>query len=77
LLELQQGSADAMMLSFQRKLQDQPSDNADNARERQFFKQSLQYLLTRSGQPIEAKNWMVTSLEVEFGYQIGAGGLCV
>jgi hypothetical protein len=62
-----------MMVSLQRRL-DHPS-NGD--REREFFSHTLQYLTTTSGRQVEMKNWMITPYEVEFGPQIGSGGLYV
>jgi hypothetical protein len=45
--------------------------------ERQFLSHSIQFLATSSGRQVELKSWMTTSFEVEFGSEIGRGGLCV
>jgi hypothetical protein len=66
-------SLHTMMLSLRRKLEQQSL----GTRERQFFSHSIRYLSTMSGRQVRAENWMITSFEVEFGPEIGSGGLCV
>jgi hypothetical protein len=63
-----------MIVSLQRRLDDR---SLDGTRERTFFSYSLQYLQTTSGRQIEVHDWMITSYEVEFGHEIGSGGLYV
>jgi hypothetical protein len=63
----------AMMVSLQRRLQ----TGSDDDRERRFFSRTLQYLTTASGRQVELEEWMVTSYEVEFGLEVGLGGLYV
>jgi hypothetical protein len=63
----------AMMISLQRRL----DTGSDEGRERQFYTHTLQCLTTTSGQHVEMEEWMVASLEVEFGHKIGSGGLYV
>ena len=63
----------AMIVSLQRRL----DQHSDGDREREFFAHVLQYLTTSSGLRVELKNWMITSYEVEFGPNIGSGGLWV
>ena len=46
-------------------------------REHKFFSRSIQFLATSSGHRVKLQSWMITSLEVEFGREIGRGGLCV
>ena len=46
-------------------------------RERRFFSHTLKYLETVTEERVKLERWMVTSFEVEFGPQIGLGGLCV
>ena len=46
-----------------------------DARERQFFSHSLNYLSIVSGHHVVLENWMITSYEVEFMSEIGSGGL--
>jgi hypothetical protein len=46
-------------------------------RESKFFSRSIQFLATSSGHRVKLQSWMITSLEVEFGREIGRGGLCV
>ena len=69
--DIQQRNMMAMMVSLQRHLQAKSIDD----REQQFFAHTLQYLTTASGRQVEMENWMVTSYEVEFGQEIGSGGL--
>jgi hypothetical protein len=61
----------AMMVLLQRRL----DHSSDDDREREFFSHILQYITTISGRQVEIENWMITSYEVEFGPQIGSGGL--
>jgi hypothetical protein len=63
----------AMMVSLQRRLQ----TSSDEDRERQFFTHALQRLTTASGRHVEIEEWMITSYEVEFGHEVGSGGLYV
>jgi hypothetical protein len=46
-------------------------------REHNFCSNTLDYLSTKSGKHIDLEGWMITSFEVEFGPEIGSGGLCV
>ena len=46
-------------------------------RERHFCSHTLNYLSTKSGKHPELESWMVAPLEVEFGREIGSGGLYV
>jgi hypothetical protein len=68
---MHQSNVMAMMVSLQRRLDHFPDGN----REREFFSNALQSLTTVSGRQMEMENWMITSYEVEFGPQIGFGGL--
>jgi hypothetical protein len=61
----------AMMVSLQRRL----CTGTDEDAERQFFAHTLQYLTASSGRQVELEDWTVTSYEVEFGREIGSGGL--
>jgi hypothetical protein len=61
----------AMMAALQRRL----LTGTDEDAERQFYAHTLQYLTTSSGRHVELEDWMVTSYEVEFGHEIGSGGL--
>jgi hypothetical protein len=63
----------AMMVPLQRRLQ----IGSDEQREQQFFAHTLRYLTTSSGRQVEMHDWMITSYEVEFGHEIGSGGLYV
>jgi len=63
----------AMMVSLEKRLQTVP----DEDREHQFFAHTLRYLTTSSGRQVEREDWMITSYEVEFGREIGSGGLYV
>ena len=61
----------AMMASLQRRLR----TGIDEDAERQFYVHTLQYLIMSSGRHAELEDWTVTSYEVEFGHEIGSGGL--
>jgi hypothetical protein len=63
----------AMTISLQRRLE----RGLDEDREGQFFSHTLRFLTTSSGRQIEMEEWMITTYEVEFGHEIGSGGLYV
>jgi hypothetical protein len=63
----------AMMASLQIRLQ----TGFDGDRERQFYKHALTDLITSSGSQVEIEDWTITSDQVEFGQEIGSGGLYV
>jgi hypothetical protein len=63
----------AMMASLQRRLK----AGTDAEQERRFFAHTLLYLTTSSGQQVELEDWTITSYDVEFGPQVGSGGLYV
>jgi hypothetical protein len=45
-------------------------------RERRFFSSALNYLTDVSGEHIvDPESWMITKYDVEFGAEIGSGGL--
>lgn len=66
-----QSSIMAMMVSLQRRL----DQHLDSNREQRFLSHSLQYLHTSSGRQIQLEEWMITTHEVDFGEEIGSGGL--
>jgi hypothetical protein len=62
----------AMMVSIERKLAGQRiGNNAEFA----FYGHALQYLTLMSGQQVKVEDWMITPFEVDFGREVGAGGL--
>jgi hypothetical protein len=63
----------AMMVSLEKRFQTVSDDDRDH----HFFAHTLRYLTTASGRQVEMEDWMITSYEVEFGCQIGSGGLYV
>ena len=69
--DVQQNNIVAMMAFLQRQL----DENLGGVRERQFYSRTLSYLSTQSGHQIQLEHWMVTSFDVEFGPEIGTGGL--
>ena len=71
--DMHQSNVMAMMVSLQRRL----DHHVDGDQEQKFFSHALQYLTTSSGRQVEIQDWMITSYEVEFGPQIGSGGLYV
>jgi hypothetical protein len=60
-----------MMISLQKSLNLLVSDS----RLRQFMSHSLNHLALTSAEQMQIYPWTVTSFEVEFGEEIGAGGL--
>ena len=60
----------AMVVSLQKKIEELPRTD----REHGFISHSIRYLSTLSGRQIRAESWMITSLDVEFGSEIGSGG---
>jgi hypothetical protein len=69
--DVQQNNMVAMMAFLQGQL----DQNLGGVRERQLFSSSLRYLSTASGRQVQLEDWMVTSFDLEFGPEIGAGGL--
>lgn len=69
--DTQQSNIAAMIVSLQRHIE----QRMGGAREQQFFSHSLEYLTTSSGRQIQMESWMVTTYDVEFGHEIGSGGL--
>ena|ERR1700692_594859 len=61
----------AIMVSLQRRL----VTGSETNREQQFFEHTLQLLTTSSGHHVEMEDWMITPYDVEFGHEIGSGGL--
>jgi 2'-5' RNA ligase len=61
----------SMMASLQRYLDQRPARD----RERQFYSHSLECLSIASGCVVELDKWTITPFEVEFGPEIGSGGL--
>jgi len=71
--DLQHSSLLGMMVSLQRKLDQQSTAG----QERLFFSHGLTYLSTCSGRQIKVEDWMITTFEVDFMEEIGSGGLYV
>jgi len=62
----------AMMTSLQNAVMKRHGDD----QERRFFSTTLDYLAQVSGKHVvDVESWMVTSFDVEFGPEIGSGGL--
>lgn len=61
------------MVSIQRRLETQQT--AANPPEQQFYAHALEYLASSSGKRVEAEDWMVPAFEVDYGAEIGSGGL--
>jgi hypothetical protein len=60
-----------MMVSLQRQLNKQ----GGNSPEQRFYTHTLEYLTSRSGKQVKVEDWMISSFEVDYGVEIGAGGL--
>jgi hypothetical protein len=61
----------AMMATLQKLVTKQLLGERDH----DFCTRTLNYLVTKSGRHIEPERWMVTAYEVDFGMEIGSGGL--
>jgi hypothetical protein len=59
-----------MLISLQRRLENDTKRDAEH----DFFSHSVRYLSTTSGRQVPVESWMITSLDVEFGPEIGSGG---
>lgn len=62
----------AMMVAIQWRLDNLPQSTDP---ERQFYSHTLHYLSSASGKKVELESWMIPSFEVDYGPEIGAGGL--
>jgi hypothetical protein len=70
--DVHQNNMVAIMTSLQRSIM----KRICGERESRFFSSVLNHLSEITGEhPPELENWMVTSFEVEFGVEIGSGGL--
>ncbi|KAJ7164069.1 kinase-like domain-containing protein [Mycena filopes] len=69
-LEVNQYNTIAMMVSIQKQL----NNKNVNPAEEEFYMHTLRYLTSRSGQNVTVEEWMISSFEIEYGPEIGAGG---
>ncbi|KAJ6574586.1 kinase-like domain-containing protein [Mycena capillaripes] len=69
-LEINQNNTIAMMVSLEKKLNNQSIERA----EQKFYTHTLEYLTSRSGKPVKVEEWMIASFEVDYGEEIGVGG---
>jgi hypothetical protein len=69
--EINQNNTLAMMAALQRRLNVAPG----NDQEQNFYSHTLQYLTSMSGQQVQLEDWMVASYDVDYGPEIGVGGL--
>ncbi|KAJ7122358.1 kinase-like domain-containing protein [Mycena epipterygia] len=70
-LDINQNNIIAMMVSIQRKLDAQEQSNST---EQIFLSHALQYLSSTSGKEVKVEDWMISSFEVDYTAEIGAGG---
>lgn len=61
----------AMMACIQRRLDSEHI----NPPEQIFYSHTLQYLTSMSGRQVKLEDWMIASFDVDYGAEIGAGGL--
>ena len=59
------------MVSIQKQLNNQNVDRV----EQRFYTHTLEYLTSRSGKNVTVEDWMISSFEVDYGSEIGSGGL--
>ncbi|KAJ6558284.1 hypothetical protein B0H19DRAFT_133767 [Mycena capillaripes] len=69
-LHISQENKTALMVSLQRQI----DSTAQSGPEYKFYSRTLLHLSALGGRQIEAKDWMVTTYEVDFGEKIGSGG---
>jgi hypothetical protein len=69
--EINQNNMLAMMASLHRRL----NVALVNDQEQNFYSHTLQYLTSMSGRQVRLEDWMVASYDVEYGQEIGVGGL--
>ncbi|KAJ7903252.1 kinase-like domain-containing protein [Mycena leptocephala] len=72
-LDVNQQNMVAMMVSIERRMEEE--GRKGNDAEQRFYLHTLQYLTSTSGQEIKVEDWMISSFEVDYGAEIGAGGL--
>jgi hypothetical protein len=60
-----------MMVSIQKQLNHHKVDHAEQS----FYTHTLEYLTSRSGQNVAVEDWMISAFEVDYGPEIGRGGL--
>jgi hypothetical protein len=71
--DINQNNILAMMVSIERRL----DTHSLNQPEHKFYSHTLQYLTSTSGQQARLEDWMISTFDVDFGVEIGAGGLWV
>lgn len=70
--EVHQNNMVAMMTSLQKFVMKRICSD----RERRFFSSTLDHLAEVSGEHVvDIESWMVTAFDVEFGPEVGSGGL--
>lgn len=72
---IQHSSELALMTTLQRRIKDK-APNAD-PKELEFFSHSLRYLETKTGATVDIQDWTIGPFDVEFGPELGSGGLYV
>jgi hypothetical protein len=60
-----------MMVSIERRLDRHHGNNAEHG----FYSYTLHYLRSTSGRQVKLEDWMISSFDVDYGPEIGAGGL--
>ena len=67
----QHHSLETMMVSLTKIIEERSGGD----RELKFFSCCVGYLSAMSRRPIRRESWMITSFDIEFGSEIGSGGL--
>ncbi|KAF8179660.1 kinase-like domain-containing protein [Pholiota molesta] len=73
-LDISKNEPMAMMAALERRIEERPETNGQQDDLFNFYTTSLLHLRTTSGKKVELTPWTITSFDVEFGPQIGAGG---
>jgi hypothetical protein len=71
LLGAQHHSLETMMVSLTQIIEERSGGD----RELEFFSRCVGYLSAMSRRQIQRESWMITSFDIEFGSEIGSGGL--
>ncbi|KAJ6530021.1 kinase-like domain-containing protein, partial [Mycena vulgaris] len=69
-LDINQNNMLALMACIQRRLDSAHSNHP----EQKFYSHTFQYLTSISGQQMKLEDWMISSFDVDYGAEIGAGG---
>jgi hypothetical protein len=64
----------AIMVSIERRIEENQNRNSP---EQNFYAHTLHYLASTSGGHVKLEDWVISPFDVDYGPEIGAGGLLV